>query len=225
MWRINRILLVVLMGVWLWPMPANAQQSMKLVGKSGYVVDVNSSGSLEIEGTIGGGTTLGAAMPSTGLAICGSDGTNCVAFSVNASGQVNIAPLVSTIDSISAVPTGAATGGASGKSYISVGATEDEHAIKVTAGTLYSVVASNTNANEAYLRCEDDTAAGTAPGTDTPEFSIAIPGSASGAGVEATFPVGFAFANALTCWLVTGAAITDVAEVAANEIQIFYTYK
>jgi hypothetical protein len=29
----------------------------------------------------------------------------------------------------------------------------------------------------------------------------------------------------LTCWLVTGAAENDVAEVAANELKVLYSYK
>lgn len=119
----------------------------------------------------------------------------------------------------------ATTGGADDYSYISVGTTEDEHAVKATAGTLYSVTATNTNAAVRYLKCEDDTAANTAPGTDTPELRIAIPGATTGAGFTADFPKGWAFANALTCWLVTGAADNDVAEVAANEIMVFYTFK
>lgn len=116
--------------------------------------------------------------------------------------------------------------GASGYSYISVGTTEDEHAVKASAGRLFSITATNTNAAVRYLKCENDTAANTAPGTDTPELRIAIPGATTGAGFTANFgPAGFAFSNALTCWLVTGAADNDVAEVAANEIMVFYTYK
>lgn len=116
--------------------------------------------------------------------------------------------------------------GASGYSYLSVGTTEDEHAVKASAGRLFSITATNTNAAVRYLKCENDTAANTAPGTDTPELRIAIPGATTGAGFTAHFgPAGFAFSNGLTCWLVTGAADSDVAEVAANEIMVFYTYK
>jgi len=116
--------------------------------------------------------------------------------------------------------------GASGYSYISVGTTEDEHAVKASAGRLFSITATNTNAAVRYLKCENDTAANTAPGTDTPELRIAIPGATTGAGFTTSFaPAGWAFSTALTCWLVTGAADSDVAEVAANEIMVFYTYK
>ena len=122
-------------------------------------------------------------------------------------------------------PAASTNGGASGYRYISAGATEDEHAIKASAGTLYSITATNTNAAVRYIKCEDDTAANTAPGTDTPELGLAIPGATTGAGITFSFPVGWSFTNALTCWLVTGAADSDVAEVAANEIMVFYSYK
>jgi len=122
-------------------------------------------------------------------------------------------------------PTAVTNGGASGVRYISAGATEDEHAVATAAGTLYSITATNTNAAVRYLKCEADTTAGTAPGTDTPEIGIAIPGATTGAGFTTTFPVGYSFSTGLTCWLVTGAADSDVAEVAANEIMVFYTVK
>jgi hypothetical protein len=122
-------------------------------------------------------------------------------------------------------PRAGVVGGADGYTRISAGATEDKHEIKATPGTLYSITATNTNAAVRYVKCENDTAANTAPGTDTPELRLAIPGNAAGAGVTTTFPVGYSFSVALTCWLVTGAADSDVTEVAANEIMVFYTFK
>ena len=109
--------------------------------------------------------------------------------------------------------------------YISVGTSEDEHAVKATAGTIFSITATNSAATVAYLKCENDTAANTAPGTDTPEFSAAIPGATTGAGFHFAFPVGFAFSNAWTCWIVTGAADSDVTEVGANAVMVNYSFK
>lgn len=126
---------------------------------------------------------------------------------------------------VQAAPTAATSGGADSLKYTSAGSTEDEHAVKTSAGTLYSITATNTNAAARYLRCENDTAANTAPGSETPELDLAIPGQTGGAGFTTTFPLGYSFSTALTCWLVTGAADTDVAEVAANEIKVFYTFK
>lgn len=115
--------------------------------------------------------------------------------------------------------------GGTGYSHTSVGSTEDEHAVKATAGVLYSVTVTNINADERYLRCANATAANTSPGSTTPIIDLAIPGNASGAGFSVTFPAGFTFSTALTCWLVTGAAQSDVAEVAANEIKVLYSYR
>lgn len=42
---------------------------------------------------------------------------------------------------------------------------------------------------------------------------VAIPGATTGAGVHLPFPLGFAFSNAWTCWIVTAAADSDVTEV------------
>lgn len=144
----------------------------------------------------------------------------------SADAQVRSVQGIASMTPLLVQPQAIATGGADGLSYISVGTTEDEHPVKTSAGTLYSITATNTNAAVRYLKCEADTAANTVPGTDTPELRIAIPGATAGAGITTNFgPSGWAFPNALTCWLVTGAADSDVAEVAANEIMLFYTYK
>ena len=123
-------------------------------------------------------------------------------------------------------PRAGSLGGASTLSYISAGATEDEHAICTAACTLYSISATNTNAAVRYLKCENDIVSGTAPGTDTPELRFAITGQAIG-GVNNPInsAVGLAFSTGLTCWLVTGAADSDVAEVAANELMVNYGFK
>lgn len=102
----------------------------------------------------------------------------------------------------------------------SAGATEDETEIKATAGTVYSILVTNTNAAARYFRCYNLTAANTTPGTSTVFFGAAIPGNTAGAGFAYPIgPNGIAFSTALTCTLTTGAADTDVAEVAANEIK------
>jgi len=119
-------------------------------------------------------------------------------------------------------PSATTNGGATPVRYISAGATEDEHAVCTAACHLYAIVVTNTNAAARYLKCENDTAAGTAPGTDTPEFAIAL--QATG-GATVSIEVGLSFTTALTCWLVTGAADSDVAEVAANEIMVNYAIK
>lgn len=116
--------------------------------------------------------------------------------------------------------------GASVHYRTSAGATEDEHEVKGSAGRLFSITATNTNAAVRYLRCANQVIGSTTPGTTTVFLGLAIPGATTGAGFTANFgPMGIAFSTGLTCWLVTGAADTDVAEVAANEIKVNYVYK
>lgn len=116
--------------------------------------------------------------------------------------------------------------GASVHYRTSAGSTEDEHEVKGSAGRLFSITATNTNAAVRYLRCANQVIGSTTPGTTTVFLGLAIPGATTGAGFTTNFgPMGIAFSTGLTCWLVTGAADTDVAEVAANEIKVIYTYK
>jgi hypothetical protein len=116
--------------------------------------------------------------------------------------------------------------GASVHYRTSAGTTEDEHEVKGSAGRLVSITATNTNAAVRYLRCANQVIGSTTPGTTTVFLGLAIPGATTGAGFTTNFgPAGIAFSTGLTCWLVTGAADTDVAEVAANEIKVIYSYK
>jgi hypothetical protein len=118
-----------------------------------------------------------------------------------------------------------APGGASVHYRTSAGSTEDEHEIKATAGILYSVLITNTNAAARYIRCYNLTAANTTPGTSTVFWGAAIPGATTGAGFTYEFPSGLTFDTALTCAWTTGAADSDVAEVASNEIKATYTFR
>jgi hypothetical protein len=160
------------------------------------------------------------------------------AFTV-ATSKVNVAGFIAddtSTDSIDEGDTGAARmaldrilyqrpGGASVHYRTAAGSTEDEHEIKATAGILYSVLITNTNAAARYVRCYNLTAANTTPGTSTVFWGAAIPGATTGAGFTYEFPSGLTFDTALTCAFTTGAADTDVAEVAANEIKATYTFR
>ena len=116
--------------------------------------------------------------------------------------------------------------GTSNNYKTSAGTTEDETEIKATAGRLMGIQITNTNAAARYFRCANLTAANTTPGTSTVFYGIAVPGATTGDGLVINFgPSGLAFSTALTCWVVTGVADTDVAEVAANEIKWNIQYK
>jgi hypothetical protein len=119
-------------------------------------------------------------------------------------------------------PAAASLGGATPVAYISAGSTEDEHVVCSGPCNWYSLLVTNSNASPRYLKCENDTAANTAPGTDTPEFRAMLPPT-GGAALSVT--VGLFFSNAITCWVVTGAADSDATEVAANEVMLNYGVK
>lgn len=122
-------------------------------------------------------------------------------------------------------PTGYLTGGGVPISYVSTGATEDEHAVCAAQCTLYQITAMNHGAASAFLRCENDVIGSTVPGSETNlsgEPDIEIPGSTTGAGFVIPIPIGASYSTALTCWIVTGEAATDVAEVGANDVRIWY---
>lgn len=120
-------------------------------------------------------------------------------------------------------PVGGLAGGATPLSYISVGTTEDEHAVCTAQCTVYSITAFNANAAGRYLKCFNAVIGSTTPGTSTPTIRLPVPGSTAISGYHVSFPAGLLMSTAMTCWLVTGAADSDVAEVAANELVVLYT--
>lgn len=95
--------------------------------------------------------------------------------------------------------------------------------LKASAGTLYSITAFNLNAAVRYLKFYNKASAPTV-GTDTPVATFAIPASATGAGFTITFPFGFDFSTGIAYATTTGAADSDTAAVAANEIFVVGTY-
>lgn len=167
----------------------------------------------------------------------GEGGTADAAATVGSTGSVNakLRLMSSQLDTMSTAIASLLTSsqlvdddqtGASINYRTSVGTTEDETEIKATAGRLLGIQITNTNAAVRYFRCANLTAANTTPGTSTVFYGIAIPGATTGAGIVANFgPAGIAFSTALTCWVVTGVADTDVDEVAANEIKWNIIYK
>lgn len=109
------------------------------------------------------------------------------------------------------------SGGLSVSRLIS-GASTNETEAKGSAGQVYGVIATNTNAAVRYLKLYDNTAAGTTIGTTTPKMTIPIPGNTAGAGIVFMADHGIAFGTGITYGTTTGAADSDTASVAANEI-------
>lgn len=134
-------------------------------------------------------------------------------------------PAVSALAAIQArVNTPAATtGGATPLKVISTASTNPT-SVKASAGTLFALVVTNTNAAVRYLKLYDLAVAPTV-GTSTPVLTIAIPGNPAGAGVVVPIPnCGIAFGTGIALALTTGAADSDTGAVAANEILVAGAY-
>jgi hypothetical protein len=109
------------------------------------------------------------------------------------------------------------------KYYISAGASEDESQVKATAGVLVSVSAKNSHATtDAYLKCTNATAVSTTPGSTAVFYELLIPAGPSG---NNDTDINAAFSTALTCYIVTGKAANDVAEVAATDVSYNLRYR
>lgn len=115
------------------------------------------------------------------------------------------------------------SGGLSPSKTISAASTNSTN-VKASAGQLYELFVSNINAAVRYLKLYDKATAPTV-GTDTPIWTLAIPGNTAGAGFAKTIPNGLAFANGIGFGLTTGVADNDTGAVAANEIVVNLGYK
>lgn len=127
-------------------------------------------------------------------------------------------------------PTAYATGGASAVIKISDNTNDDEeHAVCTADCTIYSVTAFNHAATSAFVRCENDTAGNTTPGSETasanePDFEI--PGSTTGAGFTMNFgAVGVSYSTALTCWIVTEEAASGTTDVGDADVRVYWVVK
>lgn len=113
--------------------------------------------------------------------------------------------------------------GASPYSFI-VGASVNNINIKAAAGTLYDVIAMNTNANPRYLRLYDK-ATTPSPGTDIPRQTYVIPGATAGAGAIIPMPVGMLFAAGIG-FAVTGGSVgnTDTTTTGLGDVVVNLAY-
>lgn len=92
--------------------------------------------------------------------------------------------------------------------------------IKASAGKVYSITATNTNASVRYLRLYNASGSPTV-GTTSTVFKVALP---AGGGVHLSFECGLNFSSGIAMSLTTGAADTDTGAVAANELAVNIGY-
>lgn len=127
----------------------------------------------------------------------------------NTLGQVGIVPVTS--------------GGLTASKTISA-ATTNATSVKASAGQLYHLLVSNINAAVRYLKFYNKASAPTV-GTDTPIWTIPIPGNTAGAGVNIAIPPGLTFSSGIAFALTTGVADSDTGAVSANEHVVNLGYK
>lgn len=105
-------------------------------------------------------------------------------------------------------------------SIVNSAATTNGTVVKGSAGTVYSVTASNINAAVRYLKLYNSTTV--TVGTTTPAIVIPIP-----AGSAVTIPfgtTGMRFGTGICLGITTGAADNDTGAVAAGEIKVLTSY-
>lgn len=136
-------------------------------------------------------------------------GTQPVSGSVTVSGSLTSA---GTTTNTPATPTA--------DNYNSAAST-NARVIKASAGTLYSIKASNANAAVRYLKLYN-TATSPTVGTTVPVLMIPIP--ATGLADVEFGALGHRFGTGISMALVTGAADSDTTAVAANDIKVVTSY-
>lgn len=100
-------------------------------------------------------------------------------------------------------------------------ATTNATSVKPSAGQLYWVYVTNTNAAIRWLKFYNKASAPTV-GTDVPVLVLGIPGNTAGAGGTVSITIGIQFTTGIAFATTTGVADADSAAVAANELVINY---
>jgi hypothetical protein len=95
--------------------------------------------------------------------------------------------------------------------------------IKASAGQLYQLVITNTNAAQRFVKFSDSASitVGTTPVIQT----YVVPGNTVGAGMAFSFPNGMNFVNGISFGITAAIADNDTTAVAANEVVVNYCYK
>lgn len=145
-------------------------------------------------------------------------GTLRVTLASDSTGQVALAAGSATVGNVGLVTR--TSGGLSISRVISA-ATTNATSAKGSAGQVYSIMASNTNASARYLKLYNKASAPTV-GSDTPVMTILIPPNSSG--VVGQWPHGIAFGTGIAYAITTGVADADTGAVSANENVVHVMY-
>lgn len=114
----------------------------------------------------------------------------------------------------------AGTSGGSTPYHLIAASSDNATNVKGSAGLLYGISISNTNAAARYFKIYDKA---TAPAsTDTPKSTIQIPGNGT---VIRAYPVGLTLSSGLGFRTTTGVADNDTGSVSANDLVVDLDYK
>jgi len=117
------------------------------------------------------------------------------------------------------------TSGGLSFSYVLSAASNNKTQAKGSAGQLFTVVVTNTNAAARYLKIFNNTSAGVTMGTTSADFQFVIPGNTAGAGIAINIDKGIALGTGITYAITAGVALNDNTSVAANEVSVLIGYK
>lgn len=119
------------------------------------------------------------------------------------------------------IATQATTTGGSTPSHALSAATTNATSLKASAGLVYGITISNTNAAARYFKLYDK-ASSPNVGTDTPKSTIQIPANAT---VARVYPVGLTFTLGIAYAATTGVADSDTGATGVNDLSMDVDYK
>jgi len=153
----------------------------------------------------------------TPLKVDGSGVTQPVSGTVQPGNTANTTPWLVT-------DTPGTSGGLS-FSYTLSAASNNLTQAKGTAGQLFTVVVTNTNAAARYLKIFNKASASVTMGTTAADFQFVIPGNTAGAGLAINIDKGIAMGTGITYAITAGVSLTDNTSVATNEVSALIGYK
>ena len=119
------------------------------------------------------------------------------------------------------------TGGCTPYPYTSAGSSnQDSTVVKSGAGQLYSITLINLVAALRYVQFYDQYAGVSPVSTDTPLFTMPVPcNNSTGAGITASYTIGFAFPHNIAFRITTGLAGSSTGAASAGDVVMILGYK
>ncbi len=199
----------------------NTGTNLHAVIDSGTITaNIGTSGSLALNATLAN-LTIAQAAQNTGLlgpVVMGGVTTAPPTYANGTVNQLNLTTNGALRTSSTATASGSTT-----PYKLNSAATTNATSLKASAGQVYAVYVTNTNAAARFLKFYNKASAPTV-GTDTPILVMLIPGNTAGSGGTLSVPVGINFSTGIAFAITAGAADTDTTAVALNEVIVNIIY-